>query len=377
MKHLLTHFKNKIFSQKKNMTPDDILTLLKDVIPSSCVPTHDSFKITDNHIKLILSPASGNDVTPEAIEKMQTIMTQYYPDKRFSVIVDIQVTGVKASHNHTEHNPPHKTPVFGGHGKGGIIDTTHITYILIIASGKGGVGKSTISLNLARAFAKAGYKTGLIDADIHGPSIPVMTGGYQEAQYEDGKLVPLIRDDVKIMSIGFMVHPAKAIVWRGPLISGAIQQMFKDVAWGALDIMVVDMPPGTGDAGLTICQNIKANGAIIVSTPQATSVIDAERCAAMFQKMNLPILGVIENMRGFIAPDTGKSYDIFGSGGAENFAKTYHYPFLGALPIVPEITQAGDEGQTFYATKGTEEVSRMLDNIVREIMSILQMRGKW
>jgi Mrp family chromosome partitioning ATPase len=241
----------------------------------------------------------------------------------------------------TEKKPPTK-PI--PHAPKGSIRPLSMKKILIVASGKGGVGKSAVSLNLARCLQSRGLKVAFIDCDIHGPSIPVMTGGYEKAQYKNNKLQPIMRDNLKTMSIGYMIDPAKPVIWRGPMVSGAIAQMFQTTDWGDIDIAVVDMPPGTGDAQLTICQNLQPDGAIIVSQPQLVSIIDAERCANMFESLNLPIWGVIENMSGFVTPDTGKTYYIFGQGGAKAFATEKNYPFLGALPIVPMVAYCSDQG---------------------------------
>ena len=219
---------------------------------------------------------------------------------------------------------------------------------IAVASGKGGVGKSTVAVNLAVALAKDGAKVGLIDADIYGPSIPLMLGVKEKPNVvqDDGKvrLIPLEAFGLKMISIGLLVDDDAPIIWRGPMASGAIKQFMTDVAWGELDYLVFDMPPGTGDIQLTLVQTIPLTGAVIVTTPQEVSLIDARKALKMFERVNVPVLGVIENMSYFIAPDTKKRYDIFGSGGGERVSKELNVPFLGGIPINPQIREGGDKG---------------------------------
>jgi len=219
---------------------------------------------------------------------------------------------------------------------------------IAVASGKGGVGKSTVAVNLAVALAKDGAKVGLIDADIYGPSIPLMLGVTEKPDLiqDEGKarLIPLDAYGLKMISIGLLVDDNAPLIWRGPMASGAIKQFMTDVAWGELDYLVFDMPPGTGDIQLTLVQTIPLTGAVIVTTPQEVSLIDARKALKMFERVNVPVLGLIENMSYFIAPDTKKKYDIFGSGGGEKVSKEINVPFLGGIPINPQIREGGDKG---------------------------------
>jgi len=219
---------------------------------------------------------------------------------------------------------------------------------IAVASGKGGVGKSTVAVNLAVALAKDGAKVGLIDADIYGPSIPLMLGVTEKPDLiqDEGKarLLPLVTYGLKMISIGLLVDDNAPLIWRGPMASGAIKQFMTDVAWGELDYLVFDMPPGTGDIQLTLVQTIPLTGAVIVTTPQEVSLIDARKALKMFERVNVPVLGLIENMSYFIAPDTKKKYDIFGSGGGEKVSKEINVPFLGGIPINPQIREGGDKG---------------------------------
>lgn len=220
---------------------------------------------------------------------------------------------------------------------------------IAVASGKGGVGKSTVAANLAVALAKEGAKVGLIDADIYGPSIPLMFGIEKTPQLhkndETNKILPLEKFGIKVMSIGFLVDDNQAVIWRGPMASSAVRQFLTDLEWGNLDYLIFDLPPGTGDIQLTLVQTIPLTGSVIVSTPQDVALIDAKKGLKMFEKVNVPVLGIIENMSYFIAPDTGKRYEIFGSGGAEKLAKDLDTKFLGGIPIDPQIREGGDEGR--------------------------------
>ncbi len=229
----------------------------------------------------------------------------------------------------------------------------HVKRVIAVSSGKGGVGKSTTAVNLAHAFAGLGKRVGLLDADIYGPSLPRMMGLDAKPEIADGKIIPLVAHGVACMSIGFMIGEETAVIWRGPQVTKALQQMLRDVAWGTgdapLDVLLVDMPPGTGDVHLSLAQQVPLGGAVIVTTPQDVAVADARKSIDMFRKVNVPILGVIENMSGFTDPATGQRHAIFGEGGGRRLAQEASALFLGEIPIDIALRAASDSGARYEA----------------------------
>ncbi len=254
--------------------------------------------------------------------------------------------------------PPQAPPSLkiGGHPspqQGGPAKVSGVDRIIAVGSGKGGVGKSTVSSNLAVALAREGRRVGLLDADIYGPSQPKMMGVNKRPASPDGKtIIPLQAHGVTLMSIGFMVDPDKAVVWRGPMLMGALQQMLGQVQWGDLDVLIIDLPPGTGDVQLTLCQRTQVTGAIVVSTPQDVALLDARKAIDMFNTLNTPILGLIENMSTYVCPKCGHEEHLFGHGGVAAEAQAMAVPFLGEIPLSLDIRLAGDSGTPIAAKDG-------------------------
>jgi len=243
-----------------------------------------------------------------------------------------------------------------------------IKHVVAVASGKGGVGKSTTSCNLALGFAALGLKVGILDADIYGPSQPKLFGLRGKPRLIGTRtLEPMERFGVKVMSIGFLVEEDLAMIWRGPMVISAITQMLREVAWGDLDLLVVDLPPGTGDASLTMAQQTPLAGAVIVSTPQDIALIDTRRSIAMFRKVNVPLLGMIENMSGFCCPDCGHVSAIFGHGGARIEAEKIGTPFLGAIPLHIQIRATSDDGRPIVATEPESVHAKLYIGIAGEV----------
>ena len=225
-----------------------------------------------------------------------------------------------------------------------------VGHVIAVASGKGGVGKSTLAVNLAVSLARKGHRVGLLDADIYGPSLPRMLGTATKPELRDGRMIPIEAWGLQAMSIGFLVDPDAAMIWRGPMVMSALEQMMGQVAWGPLDVMIVDMPPGTGDVQLTMAQRVSLGGAVIVSTPQDIALIDARRGVRMFEKTLVPIIGLVENMSTFCCPNCGHETPLFGHGGARKEAEALGVPFLGEVPLLLDIRTTGDAGTPIAAS---------------------------
>jgi ATP-binding protein involved in chromosome partitioning len=245
--------------------------------------------------------------------------------------------------------------------------------VVAVASGKGGVGKSTVAVNLAVALARGGAAVGLMDADIYGPSIPLMMGVKEQPGLDgERRVVPFERHGVRFMSLGFLVPPDTAVIWRGPMVMKAVEQLLRDVAWGKLDVLVVDMPPGTGDAQLTLSQKVRLAGAVIVTTPQDVALADATKGVAMFRKVGVPVVGIIENMSYFVCPHCGGRTDVFGHGGGRAEAKRLDVPFLGEIPLDPAVRDAGDRGTPIVAADPSSPQTATFDRIASEVLASLR-----
>ena len=247
-----------------------------------------------------------------------------------------------------------------------------VRHVVAVASGKGGVGKSTVAVNLALAMSLEGRAVGLLDADIYGPSIPTMLGlkGVHPAAV-DKRIQPLEKHGLQLMSLGFLVEEDTPLVWRGPMVHSAVTQFLREVDWGALDVLVVDMPPGTGDAHLTLTQSVPIDGAVIVTTPQEIALIDAKKGLRMFDKVGAPILGIVENMGTFVCPDCGGEHAIFSSGGGRETAERFQVPFLGTIPLHADVTPTGDRGEPIVLALPDSAVAHRFREIARRILTAI------
>ena len=245
-----------------------------------------------------------------------------------------------------------------------------VKFKIAVASGKGGVGKSTVSTNLALALQKLGYRVALLDSDIYGPSQQMMLGieGRPEIDAEDEKIVPMERYGIKTMSLGFITDPDTPVIWRGPMVMKALDQFLTDVKWGEIDFMVIDLPPGTGDAQLTITQKVPLDGAVIVTTPQDISLIDARKGLAMFRKVHVPVLGIIENMSYYICRHCGQREEIFGHGGGQRTAEMLDVPFLGEVPIDPQVVVGGDRGEPIVSMDPESAAAKAFVKLAEQVV---------
>jgi len=248
--------------------------------------------------------------------------------------------------------------------------------IIAVASGKGGVGKSTVAVNLALGLRDLGLKVGILDADIYGPSMPKLLAIRERPETVGGRLKPIVRHGMPVMSIGFLVEEETPMIWRGPMVMSALTQMLREVEWGTLDVMVVDMPPGTGDAQLTMAQQVPLKGAVIVSTPQDLALIDARRGIAMFRRVNVPVLGIVENMSSFICPHCGTRSDIFGHGGARHEAERLGVPFLGEVPLAMDIREKSDAGAPVVATEPDGAHAKIFREIAARVRDGFMAAGR-
>jgi ATP-binding protein involved in chromosome partitioning len=364
---------------------DDVLKALDQVIdPVSgrTVVQQDMIQglvVKDGHVGFVVEVPSGRGQESEPLRKICEAMV-------------LGVTGVKSvtavltahedhpqaaqqGHGHHHHEPTPRPQVKrqAPPPQAGI---PGVKNIIAIASGKGGVGKSTVAVNLALSLARLGLKVGLLDADIYGPSVPRLLAITEKPDSDGHKLQPIERHGIKTMSIGFLVKEDEAMIWRGPMVQSALTQMLNDVAWAPLDVLVLDMPPGTGDAQLTIAQRVPLKGAVIVSTPQDIALIDAKKGITMFKKTQVPILGVIENMSVFTCPDCGSSHAIFGHGGARETAEKMGAPFLGEIPLVPRIRETSDAGQPVSVSVPDGPEAKAFLDVAKQVAAALTTASK-
>jgi ATP-binding protein involved in chromosome partitioning len=312
-----------------------------------------SVNIDNGEVRVQLALATNDPAVPATIKSdAEKVLRGITGVQSAKVLIDI-------------HAPPAGAGV-------GAMQLPGIRHVIAVASGKGGVGKSTVAANLAVALDQAKARVGLCDCDIYGPSISLMFGTRERPMAtEENKIVPVEQYNLKLMSMGFLLDDTSPAILRGPMVTRYTQQFLRQVEWGELDYLVLDLPPGTGDIQLTIVQTVALSGAIIVTTPQEVALIDARKAATMFEKVNVPILGLIENMSYFISPSDGKRYDIFGSGGGEREAKRLRVPLLGQIPIDIATREAGDRGMPIVAEDRQSPVAAEFDKIARRIQEAL------
>ncbi|CAN5176529.1 P-loop NTPase [soil metagenome] len=323
-------------------------------------------------VTLEVDPARGPALEPlrqaceQAVRAMAGVLsaTAVMTAERAAAAAKPAAQGQGHAHGHAHsHGPAPKTT-----GGGSRIEVPGVKHIIAVASGKGGVGKSTTAVNLALGLAALGVSTGLLDADIYGPSMPRMLGVKEKPESADGKMLkPIERYGLRTMSIGYIVAEDTPMIWRGPMVSSALEQMLRDVQWGDLDVLVVDMPPGTGDAQLTLAQRVALSGAVIVSTPQDIALIDARKGLSMFRKVAVPVLGIVENMSYFLCPKCGERSEIFGHGGAREEAGKLGVPFLGEIPLHLDIRTTSDSGHPIVVAQPDSPHSLAYKNIAGRV----------
>ncbi len=347
-------------------------------------PTADALR---EALRSIADPASGKDIVSagliEGIElRGNLVQVALLTDREHAAAMEPVRRAVEATLSRqpgitnatavlTAHKPPAQPAPAAGHGHGHgqkpPLLLPDVKAIVAVASGKGGVGKSTVAVNLAASLARAGHRTGLLDADIYGPSLPRMLGLSRKPEVRREKMIPLQAWGLSCMSIGFLVDEETPMIWRGPMVMGALEQMMGQVEWGELDILVVDMPPGTGDAQLTMAQRVSLTGAVIVSTPQDIALIDARRGVRMFERTRVPVLGLVENMSFFCCPNCGHRAEIFGHGGARNEAQRLGTEFLGEIPLLLDIRTASDAGTPIAAAAPESEAAKAFAAVAQRV----------
>jgi len=322
-------------------TRDDVLNALSRIVDSESgknvveAGLIQGLVLRDGHVGFALEVPAARGRASEPLRKACEDAVAALPGV-------LSVTAVLTAHSEPPNARQAPPPAAGIAG---------VASVIAVASGKGGVGKSTVAVNLALGLSKLGLKVGLLDADIYGPSVPRLLDIREKPQSDGHKLKPIEKLGIKAMSMGFLVKEDEPMIWRGPMVQSALTQMMNDVSWAPLDVLVVDMPPGTGDAQLTIAQRVPLKGAVIVSTPQDIALIDARKGIAMFRKTQVPILGIVENMSVFVCPHCGEASHIFGHGGARATADSLGVSFLGEIPLVPSIRETSDAGTPIVAQR--------------------------
>jgi ATP-binding protein involved in chromosome partitioning len=315
-------------------------------------------RVDDGEVSVTLVPASARREVAQRIAQ----------EVRESVA---SLAGVRTVQVHTAPTAKERAH---GHGHAGAEQPAGIPgvrHVVAVSSAKGGVGKSTVAVNLAVALRRGGARVGLLDADVYGPSAPLMMGVDSRPRSSGNRIAPIERFGVQVMSMGFFLDDASPVIWRGPMVMGLVRQFLRDVEWGEQDYLVVDMPPGTGDAALTLAQQVVLSGTLIVTTPQEVALADVERGIAMFRQLQVPVLGVVENLSEYVCPDCGDHEAIFGEGGGEALARQFGVPLLAKLRLVPDVREAGDAGRPIVVSAPDHPVSEQFAALARSIRQVL------
>jgi len=353
--------------------PDDILAALREVkVPGTNVDVVSIDLIGEITVNgnEVLVPVVRTTEKQETIEKVQAAVAD-----RLGEMPGIEVLSVKIDDRSSKKKAP-----TGPHGQSADPYENReklagVQNVIAVASAKGGVGKSSVAVNLALALRDSGYRVGILDADIYGPSIPTMLGCTEAPDTTDDKrIIPVRSHGLQMVSMGLMLPPNQPVIWRGPMVFSAVRQFIKGVQWEELDYLVVDLPPGTGDAQLTLIQQVELTGIVMVTTPQEVALTDVRRGIQMFRQVDVPVMGIVENMSFFVCPDNGKKYDIFGAGGGARVAEQFSLPLLGEIPIDPQIRQGGDSGTPAVETDGSSVRAAFLDLAAR-VGELAQKRG--
>ena len=362
------------------MNPDDLRRSVMAALAKINHPASGLDLVAGGHVQNVA-------VDDQGVARFQFMLKPEDPNElvkeaRAAVEAIAGITGAKINVQLPQMQPPGGGGRKGGLKPGSVPAPTpkpgllkNVSHVVAVSSGKGGVGKSMVAANLAAAFAKSGQRVGLLDADIYGPNIPLMFGVSRRPNVvgEKGKemIEPLEAHGVRLMSLGFLLDKEQPAIMRGPLISGVLKQFLEQVAWGALDVMVVDMPPGTGDAQLSLVQSIDLDGAVMVTTPQDVSTGDVRRAIKMFERVNTRVLGIVENMSGMKCPHCGEPIDVFGAGGGEALATEMKVPFLGRIPLDPAVREAGDSGTPTVLSASGSGAGVALDDIADKVLDTL------
>jgi len=326
----------------------------KDVVSLGLIK---EIKIGEGNVQIIFSVKNADPEVKQALNEATIKELSVVPGIK-KINVEFEPDSKKETKEKTGLPPKKKIP--------------GISHIIPVASGKGGVGKSTVAVNLAAALSQKGLKVGLLDLDIYGPSIPLMMGVQEMPKVTpDNKIHPLEKFGMRLMSIGFLVEKDAALIWRGPMVMKAVDQFLFDVEWGQLDYLIIDLPPGTGDAQLTLVQSVPITASVVVTTPQDVALLDAKKAVIMFEQTNTPVLGIVENMSYFHCPNCDERSEIFGHGGGKNYSDQLNVPFLGEIPLHTGVRVGGDEGMPIVFSEDTAEVklafTSIVDNVIRKI----------